>query len=523
MKTANKFLAVLTTAIMLATTPVAFAQLLRPGARPNSGPRIGSRLGANAPAPAPANPAPIVAETAPQPATPGVTRPVQGAAQDAPGAVQTPAPATSAGAATADATRAPVKKSDGSEFIISPQSTPEELVEQAASLLSTEVAFETEQEYTQWVSTMLLTVGKIADRILSLNPDDAHFIEAISLKGQVLCYQASIDPSALPRLKQYAASLARNSRVQSLEDGRNATLAFTGVYLQAVVADIAERQGTARELAAAMNEVNAFVKAHPETSDMCVDLVFPVAVIAEDLDDPKLPAQIWAPIRKTLADAGTVESRNALVMLEGTIRFSELTGNTFEWKGCDADGKPLDQTLVKGRVVLVDFWASWAGQCHENHKQLMELYSRYHSQGFEIVSYNLDPKLEDMEQYLQTHELPWIMLSDRATVDAKQTSLAAYYGIGEIPTMILIGGDGKVASADITMESLVATLQSVFTRTGIPSASSSDASQTTATGTAGQTPQRTTTTGATTGSAPRQTTATGAAGQTPQRTTTRRP
>ena len=464
MKTMNKVLTVMTTAVMIVASSVAYAQIGRIGSGGGIGSRLGLRGNNNQPsatgealAPVPANAVPVPANANQAPAavnatTPGVTRPIQNAAP------------ANLGAATA---KAPVTKSDGSEFVISENATPQQLVEQATSLMATEIAFESEKEYSAWVDTMLKTVGKIADRILALKPDDKFFIEAISLKGQALCYQASLDSSVLPKLKQYADALAKDKRVQGLEDGRNATLAFTGVYLQAVVANIAETQGTAAQLTAAMNQVNTFITEHPETSDMTVDLVFPVAVIAANLKDDSLPAKIWAPIRKTLAASDTQEAKNALVMLEGTIRYSELVGNAFVWKGCDADGKLLDQSKIKGRVVVVDFWASWAEQSLETHKQLMELYKVYHPQGFEIVSYNLDPKIEDMQAYVQKNKIPWIVLSDRATVDAKETSLAAYYGVGEIPLLILIGGDGKVASTDISMESLAATLQSVFSKSAL--------------------------------------------------------
>ena len=84
-----------------------------------------------------------------------------------------------------------------------------------------------------------------------------------------------------------------------------------------------------------------------------------------------------------------------------------------------------------------------------------------------------------MDAYLTKNPLPWIVLSDRATVDAKETSLAAYYGIGEIPTMILIGGDGKVASTDLSLESLAATLQNVFSKSAAVPVSSSKTPATT--------------------------------------------
>ena len=379
---------------------------------------------------------------------PGTTVPVQ---QSAP-AVQQGAPAA----------KAPVKKSDGSEFVISETATIDQLLAQANSLFETEIDFETEEEYSAWVTNMLVTVGKIGDRILMLKPNDEQFIQAITLKGQALCYQSSIDSAALPKLGAYASALEKNARVQSLDEGKQAAMAFRGVYLQAKVATIAEQNGTAAQLAAAMKEVNAFVKAHPETSDMYVDLVFPVQLIAETQKDPSIVAKTWTPIRKELAASDFEEAKIALQLLEGTIRYSELQGKPIKWHGVDASGKPLDTKKVEGKVVLISFWASWHEQCAEIDTHLKALYQKYHPLGFEIVGYNLDAEQANMDAYVKKNAIPWILLSDRAAADTKKTSLATYYGITEIPTMILVGGDGNVAALDIGMESLVATLEAVF-------------------------------------------------------------
>ena len=465
MKRMKSILTVLAACAFAATTAAASAQIGRLGAGAGAGlgagGGLGARLGARAQqrASVEANlQADLQAEQAAAnaaavPATPSASRVATPAVPTA-----QPSP-TTPGAAT---TTAPRKTSDGSEFVVSPNATVDELVAQANALLSSDVSFDTEEEYAAWVAKMLATVGKIADRILAMKPDDKNFVEAISLKGQILCYQASLDSAKLPQLKAYADALSKHERVQSLKDGRDAALAFTGVYLQAKVADVAEKNGSAQELSAAMQEVAAFVVKHPETADMTVDLVYPVSVVAENVGDPDLPTKIWTPIRRALASSDSEQAKAALGMLDGAIRYSNLQGNAFEWKGCDPDGKPLDQSKVEGRVVVVEFWASWCQPCAQLHRQLEALYKTYHEGGFEILSYNLDAKLEDMNAYLAQSPVSGIILSDRATVDAKATSLAAYYGISEIPTMILVGGDGKVAAVDITIESLAATLQSVF-------------------------------------------------------------
>ncbi len=369
--------------------------------------------------------------------------------------------------AAQDSAQAPLKKSDGSEFVLSATATIDELIEKANSLMSTSVAFETQEEYDEWIGKMLETVGKIGDRILKMKPNDEQFVQGIALKGQSLCYQASIDSASLPKLGAFADALEKNAKVQGLEGGRQAAMAFRGVYLQAKVAEVAEQNGSVQDLNNVMKEVSAFIAAHPEASDMTVDLVFPVALVAENQKQPKLPAQIWTPIRKQLAASDSQEAKAALQLLEGTIRYSELEGNAFKWNGCLADGTKFDPASVKGKVVLVDFWASWCEPCGSMHAQLKELYEKYHSQGFEIVGYNLDAEQADIDAYLKKDPLPWILMSDRATVDAKETSIAAYYGISEIPTMLLIGGDGKVAALDISMESLIATLESVFSKSGV--------------------------------------------------------
>ncbi|MBQ2850250.1 MAG: TlpA family protein disulfide reductase [Thermoguttaceae bacterium] len=373
---------------------------------------------------------------------------------------QTTAAPTSA--PSARATAAPAKKSDGSEFVIPATATAEQLLAQADRLLTNETVFETEEEYVAWVDKMLATNAKIADRVLSMKTTDEVFLKAVSLKGQVLCYQASVDVAVLPKLKAYADALQKNKRVQSLEEGRDAALAFSGVYLQAAVADVVERGGTAQELKAAMKEVEAFVAAHPEAADMTTDLVVPVAILAATLEDPTLPNAVWAPILKNLKAAGDADSLRALEGLEGAIRFSELEGKTFQWFGRTADGKAFDPASVKGKVVLVDFWASWNESCADVQKELAKLYKAYNKSGFEIVGYNLDGDAKDMRAYLTKSPLAWPILTDLQAIAAKEKSLARYYGIEEVPTLILIGGDGKVAAVDVDLETLLATLKVVF-------------------------------------------------------------
>ena len=405
-------------------------------------------------------------------------------------------------APTAQTPAAPAKKSDGSEFVIPANATAEQLLAQAERLLSNETVFETEAEYVAWIDKMLATNEQIANRVLAMKTTDEIFLQAVSLKGQVLCYQASVDAAVLPKLKAYADALQKNKRVQSLEQGRDAALAFSGVYLQAKVADVVERGGTAQELKATMKNVETFVAAHPETADMTADLVVPVAILAATLEEPTLPSEIWTPILKNLKAAGDADSLRAAEALEGAIRFSELQGQTFEWFGRTADGKAFDPALVKGKVVLVDFWASWNESCAAVQAELAKLYKAYHPHGFEIVGYNLDGDVKAMQAYLAKTPLAWPVLTELQAIAAKEKSLARYYGVEEAPTLILIGGDGKVAGVDIDLETLFATLKVVFPDVEAPTlGTAAPAAQPSAAPAATGTVRRTGTTPATPGAA----------------------
>ena len=95
---------------------------------------------------------------------------------------------------------------------------------------------------------------------------------------------------------------------------------------------------------------------------------------------------------------------------------------------------------LKGKVVYVDFWASWCGPCKQSFPFMNELQSKYRAEGFEIVAVNLDAKRDDADKFLA--EVP-----ARFTVafDAKGES-AKRFDVKGMPSSYLIGRDGKVVA-----------------------------------------------------------------------------
>lgn len=130
----------------------------------------------------------------------------------------------------------------------------------------------------------------------------------------------------------------------------------------------------------------------------------------------------------------------------------------------DTDGKPIDMESYKGKVVLVDFWASWCGPCIQEIPNIEKVYSDKNKDGFEVISINLDENREDLEAFLKSRKPLWktyVSNSDKPEERGFQTAIAKAIGISAIPFIAIIGKDGNVAGIHVRgpkIESKVAEL-----------------------------------------------------------------
>ncbi|MBC3918166.1 TlpA family protein disulfide reductase [Undibacterium sp. CY18W] len=106
----------------------------------------------------------------------------------------------------------------------------------------------------------------------------------------------------------------------------------------------------------------------------------------------------------------------------------------------DLSGAEGNVSLSKyqGKLVYLDFWASWCGPCRQSFPWMNELQAKYGSQGLQIIGVNLDQKNEDARQFLVTTPARFVVAFDPAGTTPRS------YGVKGMPSSVLIGPDGKI-------------------------------------------------------------------------------
>jgi thiol-disulfide isomerase/thioredoxin len=155
----------------------------------------------------------------------------------------------------------------------------------------------------------------------------------------------------------------------------------------------------------------------------------------------------------------------AAKQVAGILRRIDLPGKPIEFAADTVDGGKLDSQSLKGKVVLIDFWATWCGPCVAGMPHLKKLHEKFHEQGLEIVGVPLDEDRENLDAFLLENKFPWkhLFFAEPAKPGEKPSTppqparehpLAEQYGVVAIPVMFLIDRDGTVVSTNVRVDQL---------------------------------------------------------------------
>ena len=125
----------------------------------------------------------------------------------------------------------------------------------------------------------------------------------------------------------------------------------------------------------------------------------------------------------------------------------------------DPDGNPIKLSELRGKVVLVDFWASWCGPCRRENPNVVRMYQKYKDQGFEILGVSLDKRKDAWLKAIEKDKLTWPHVSD---LRGWKNEVAQLYSVTSVPATILLDREGRIIARNLRGPALEAKVGEVL-------------------------------------------------------------
>ncbi|KAA5543877.1 redoxin domain-containing protein [Roseiconus nitratireducens] len=266
-------------------------------------------------------------------------------------------------------------------------------------------------------------------------------IDTVSVAVQSRAY-----PDGLSRLKRVAGQFAAD----------DAAMAAYADY-QTIQAEYVVRQTPDADFEKVQNwyldSLAEFVDRHPGTIQ-AAQAMLQLALSKEFEDNEDEALAYYKKVRDGFK--GTEPGEKAA----GAVRRLESVGRRIELEGTTIEGKSFQLSQLRGRPVIVHYWATWCEPCKQDMKLLSRLQARYGRAGLQLVGVNVDARRADAEAYLQQNRLPWVQLFEEGGLESSPLSKA--FGVQTLPTMMLIDREGKVVRHNIRKEELDAELDELL-------------------------------------------------------------
>ena len=124
-----------------------------------------------------------------------------------------------------------------------------------------------------------------------------------------------------------------------------------------------------------------------------------------------------------------------------TMKKLKIGAPAIEFQTTDIAGKAVSISAYKGKVLLLDFWATWCAPCRAEMPHVKEVYAAYNAKGFDILGVSMDNNRQALDSYLEEQGMKW-----RQIYDGKgwQAEIGQVYAVGSIPATFLIDKQGKI-------------------------------------------------------------------------------
>lgn len=260
--------------------------------------------------------------------------------------------------------------------------------------------------------------------------------------------QENAYPDGLNRLQTLSRKLAdKNDDLQSYVDFQiiscDYAMRLSKVSNQADFPKVQEWWLTALE---------KFVGEHPRTTE-AAQAMLQLGLSKEFEDNEKEAIQWYAKVANQFRDSEQgKKAAGAVSRLESVGRVIDLDGKTL-------DNKSFRISQLRGKPIVIHYWATWCEPCKQDMKLLRQLQARYQRAGLQIVGINVDGVRADAVRFVNETKHPWITLFAEGGLDS--SPLANALGVQTLPTMLLIDKAGKVVRHNVSASQLDAEIEKI--------------------------------------------------------------
>jgi thiol-disulfide isomerase/thioredoxin len=289
-----------------------------------------------------------------------------------------------------------------------------------------------EEDKTAFATKSQAAIVEAADKILESKPVGSARVAALKAEiGALLALKELGDSGANKKLGDLADGLKDDKQIEVAR--------LVKPYVGIAQADAATGKDPVAPRPWA--EIKPKFAAFPENRDLAKEAIVSVQSL-ERMGTTDAAVAAYRELGAILAKSKDPQIAAQAGMFDGIVRRLTLPGKPIEISGHLVDGTPANPAALKGKVVLVDFWATWCGPCRAELPNVLANYEKYHGRGFEVVGVSCDQDKDALVKFIAEQKLPWPIMFQQPG----ERSMADYYGITGIPTAILTNKKGEVIS-----------------------------------------------------------------------------